>query len=146
MQLQTSLRDDARNYYTHLIENYQWESHNKLTHDIRWCKNRSEHEHRHVYISPVSLQCIYLDESRLNSKASLFINQSIPWGYEDFLKTDFPQPQSDLILSGGEPLLHPNFVEACNIVRKLNGHITMSTNGILYPNTSISSIKTMEYR
>ena len=25
---------------------------------------------------------------------------------EDFLKTDFPLPQSDLILSGGEPLLH----------------------------------------
>ncbi len=28
---------------------------------------------------------------------------------------------------------HPNFVETCNIVRKLNGHITMSTNGILIP-------------
>ena len=51
----------------------------------------------------------------------------------DFLKTDFPLPQSELILSGGEPLLYPNFVDACNIVRKLNGHITMSTNGILIP-------------
>ena len=52
---------------------------------------------------------------------------------EDFLKTDFPLSQSELILSGGEPLLHPKFVEASNIVRKLNGHITMSTNGILIP-------------
>jgi len=52
---------------------------------------------------------------------------------EDFLKTDFPLPQNSIILSGGEPLLHPKFVEACNIVRKLNGHITMSTNGILIP-------------
>lgn len=51
----------------------------------------------------------------------------------DFLKTDFPLPQSELILSGGEPLLHPNFVEASRIVRKLNGHIAMSTNGILIP-------------
>ncbi|KAF5412472.1 MAG: Coenzyme PQQ synthesis protein E [Candidatus Methanophagaceae archaeon] len=52
---------------------------------------------------------------------------------EDFLKTDFPLPQSELILSGGEPLLHPNFIKACDIVRKLNGHITMSTNGLLIP-------------
>lgn len=52
---------------------------------------------------------------------------------EDFLSTDFSLPQSELILSGGEPLLHPNFIEASNIVRKRNGHITMSTNGILIP-------------
>jgi len=30
-------------------------------------------------------------------------------------------------------MLHPNFIEACCIVRKLNGHLTMSTNGILIP-------------
>ena len=52
---------------------------------------------------------------------------------EDFLQIDFPLPRSDLILSGGEPLLHPKFVEACNIIRKLKGNITMSTNGILIP-------------
>ena len=52
---------------------------------------------------------------------------------EDFLQTDFPLPQSSLILSGGDPLLHSNFVEACDIVRKLNGHIRLSTNGILIP-------------
>ncbi|HDS45130.1 MAG TPA: radical SAM protein [Methanomicrobia archaeon] len=50
---------------------------------------------------------------------------------EDFLNTDFPLPESTIILSGGEPMLHPNFIEACCIVRKLNGHITLSTNGIL---------------
>jgi len=37
---------------------------------------------------------------------------------EDFLSTNFPLPRSELILSGGEPLLHPKFVEACNIVSK----------------------------
>ena len=52
---------------------------------------------------------------------------------EDFLKTDFPLPRSELILSSSEPLLHPKFVEACNIIRKLKGHITMSTNGISIP-------------
>ena len=30
---------------------------------------------------------------------------------EDFLSTNFTQPRSDIILSGGEPLLHPKFVE-----------------------------------
>ncbi len=52
---------------------------------------------------------------------------------EDFLNTEFPLPRSAIILSGGEPLLHPDFVEAGDIVRKLNGHLTMSTNGILIP-------------
>ena len=52
---------------------------------------------------------------------------------ENFLTTDFPLPQSTIILSGGEPLLHPNFIDACCIVRTLNGHITLSTNGILIP-------------
>lgn len=52
---------------------------------------------------------------------------------EDFLRTDFPLPESTVILSGGEPLLHPNFIEACNIVRKLIGHVSLSTNGILIP-------------
>ena len=52
---------------------------------------------------------------------------------QDFIQTEFPLPQNELILSGGEPLLHPNFVEACDIIRKLNGHITMSTNGLLIP-------------
>ena len=35
---------------------------------------------------------------------------------EDFLSTDFPLPRSEFILSGS--LLHPKFVEACNIVSK----------------------------
>lgn len=52
---------------------------------------------------------------------------------EDFLQTDFPLPQCVIILSGGEPLLHPNFVDACGIIRKLNGHVSLSTNGILIP-------------
>ncbi|RZN15314.1 MAG: radical SAM protein [Methanosarcinales archaeon] len=37
----------------------------------------------------------------------------------DFLQTDFPLPRNTLILSGGEPLLHPDFIEACNIMRRL---------------------------
>lgn len=52
---------------------------------------------------------------------------------EDFFQTDFPLPQSVIILSGGEPLLHPNFIGACNIVRKLIGHVSLTTNGILIP-------------
>jgi len=30
---------------------------------------------------------------------------------EGFLSTNFPLPRSELILSGGEPLLHPKYVE-----------------------------------
>ncbi|MGB2728631.1 MAG: radical SAM protein [Halobacteriota archaeon] len=64
----------------------------------------------------------------------------------DFLKTALPLPQSAIILSGGDPLLHPNLIEACNIVRKLNGRVTMSTNGILIPkriliNVSFKNLK-----
>lgn len=51
----------------------------------------------------------------------------------DFLQTDFPLPQSTIILSGGEPLLHPHFDTVCNIVRGLNGFIALSSNGILIP-------------
>lgn len=52
---------------------------------------------------------------------------------EDFLKTGFPLSQSRIILSGGDPLLHPGFVGVCGTVRKLNGRVTLSTNGILIP-------------
>lgn len=62
------LRDNARDYYSYLIENNQRESDNERTHNIRRCKNRSEYEHRYVDIPPIFLQGIYLDESRVNGK------------------------------------------------------------------------------
>ncbi|HHE40620.1 MAG TPA: radical SAM protein [Candidatus Cloacimonetes bacterium] len=51
----------------------------------------------------------------------------------DFLQTKFPLQSSGIILSGGEPLLHPSFIKVCDIMRKLDGSIRMSTNGILMP-------------
>jgi MoaA/NifB/PqqE/SkfB family radical SAM enzyme len=51
----------------------------------------------------------------------------------DFLNTEFPLPHSTIILSGGDPLLHPNFSDICRIVRELNGRVVLSTNGILIP-------------
>ncbi|WP_214041133.1 radical SAM protein [Methanoculleus sp.] len=51
----------------------------------------------------------------------------------DFLQADLPLPESTIILSGGEPLLHPQFGEVCSIVRSLNGHVALSSNGILVP-------------
>jgi MoaA/NifB/PqqE/SkfB family radical SAM enzyme len=51
----------------------------------------------------------------------------------DFLNTGFPLPHSTIILSGGDPLLHPHFNEVCGIVRNLMGSVTLSTNGILIP-------------
>jgi sulfatase maturation enzyme AslB (radical SAM superfamily) len=51
----------------------------------------------------------------------------------DFFCTGFPLPHSNVILSGGDPLLHPEFPEVCEIVRTLNGRISLSTNGILIP-------------
>lgn len=49
----------------------------------------------------------------------------------DFLQADLPLPQSTIILSGGEPLLHPQFGEVCSIVRGLNGYVALSLIGIL---------------
>lgn len=51
----------------------------------------------------------------------------------NFLQADLPLPQSAIILSGGESLLHPQFGEVCSIVRSLNGYIALSSNGILVP-------------
>jgi MoaA/NifB/PqqE/SkfB family radical SAM enzyme len=51
----------------------------------------------------------------------------------DFLQADLPLPESTIILSGGEPLLHPQFGEVCSIVRSLNGYVALSSNGILVP-------------
>nr|WP_276624047.1 radical SAM protein [Methermicoccus shengliensis] len=51
----------------------------------------------------------------------------------DFLKTRLPLHRTEIVLSGGDPLLHPNFAEICELVRKLNGNIRLSTNGILIP-------------
>jgi len=51
----------------------------------------------------------------------------------DFLQADLPLPQSTIILSGGEPLLHPQFGEVCSIVRGLNEYVALSSNGILVP-------------
>lgn len=44
-----------------------------------------------------------------------------------------PSPQNAIVLSGGEPLLHPQFSEVCDTIRNLNRHITLSSNGILIP-------------
>ncbi|OPY36076.1 MAG: pyrroloquinoline quinone biosynthesis protein PqqE [Methanoregula sp. PtaU1.Bin051] len=49
----------------------------------------------------------------------------------DFLNAGFPLPHSNIILSGGDPLLHPQFAEVCDIIRSLNGRLSLSTNGIL---------------
>lgn len=51
----------------------------------------------------------------------------------DFIQTDFPLPHNNIILSGGDPLLHPDFPKVCDIVRSLNGRLSISTNGILVP-------------
>jgi MoaA/NifB/PqqE/SkfB family radical SAM enzyme len=51
----------------------------------------------------------------------------------DFLQTRFPLPQSHIVLSGGDPLLHPEFPEVCRIVKDLGCTISLSTNGILVP-------------
>lgn len=51
----------------------------------------------------------------------------------DFHQAGFPLPHSNIILSGGDPLLHPQFDKVCDIVRNSVGYVTLSTNGILIP-------------
>ena len=52
---------------------------------------------------------------------------------EDFLSTEFPLREYGIILSGGEPLLYSRFEQLCNLVREFQGHVRLSTNGILIP-------------
>jgi MoaA/NifB/PqqE/SkfB family radical SAM enzyme len=53
---------------------------------------------------------------------------------EDFLRTDFPLPHNNIILSGGDPFLHPYFTDVVQLVRKLNNdRISLGTNGFLIP-------------
>ena len=51
----------------------------------------------------------------------------------DFLGTDFPLNKYSIILSGGEPLLYSKFEQLCDLVREFQGHVRLSTNGILIP-------------
>lgn len=52
---------------------------------------------------------------------------------QDFMKTDHPVKQKSIILNGGDPLLHPDFIEISKIVRDLCGKLRLSTNGFLVP-------------
>lgn len=51
----------------------------------------------------------------------------------DFLSTEFPLREYGIILSGGEPLLYSKFEQLCNLIREFQGHVRLSTNGILVP-------------
>lgn len=51
----------------------------------------------------------------------------------DFLQSGFPLPESTVILSGGDPLLHPDFRDVCRIIREVCGRVVLSTNGLLLP-------------
>ena len=51
----------------------------------------------------------------------------------DFLDTEFPLKSYAIYLSGGEPLLYSKFEQLCNLIREFQGHVRLSTNGILIP-------------
>ena len=51
----------------------------------------------------------------------------------DFLNTEFPLKGYAIYLSGGEPLLYSKFEQLCNLIREFQGHVRLSTNGILVP-------------
>ncbi|MDI6811461.1 MAG: radical SAM protein [archaeon] len=52
---------------------------------------------------------------------------------EDFLNREFPLRDYSIILSGGEPLVYSKFEQLCNLIRKFQDHVMLSTNGILIP-------------
>jgi len=52
---------------------------------------------------------------------------------EDFLSTDFPLKGYSIIITNGEPLLYSKFEQLCNRIREFQGHLRLSTNGILVP-------------
>ena len=51
----------------------------------------------------------------------------------DFLSTEFPLKDYAIYLSGGEPLLYSEFEQLCELIREFQGHVRLSTNGILVP-------------
>jgi MoaA/NifB/PqqE/SkfB family radical SAM enzyme len=51
----------------------------------------------------------------------------------DFVSTDFPLKDYAIYLNGGEPLLYSKFEQLCNMIREFQGHVRLSTNGILIP-------------
>jgi len=52
---------------------------------------------------------------------------------EDFKETKHPIPNTNVILSGGEPLTHPDFPYFLNYLRSQKIPLMMSSNGILIP-------------
>lgn len=51
----------------------------------------------------------------------------------DFLRTEFPLKDYAIYISGGEPLLYSKFGQLCDLIRDFQGHVRLSTNGILIP-------------
>ena len=52
---------------------------------------------------------------------------------EDFMSTEFPLKEYNILLSGGEPLMHSEFEQLLNLIREFQSHVRLSTNGILIP-------------
>ena len=50
-----------------------------------------------------------------------------------------------LILSGGEPLLHPNIIEISNRARQMGFYVGLSTNGTLITRNNIDAISAIHY-
>lgn len=51
----------------------------------------------------------------------------------DFMNLQHPIKKVDIILSGGEPLIHPEFPKFVEYLRSINHPIRLSSNGILIP-------------
>jgi MoaA/NifB/PqqE/SkfB family radical SAM enzyme len=76
------------------------------------------------------LNCKHCYLNKGNSVMSLDMIRDVS---TDFLQTGFPLPQSFIVLTGGDPLLHPEFTKVCRIIRDLGCSISLSTNGMLVP-------------
>lgn len=52
---------------------------------------------------------------------------------QDFIDTPHPIKEIDIIMSGGEPLTHPEFPEFVKYLRSIGHDIRLSSNGLLIP-------------
>ena len=100
-----------------------------------------------AYLNKFEFKSLYLEiTSKCNGKCSYCYNNSsllgehIPYDkIVDIINQAYiVNPKTSFVLSGGEPLLHPNFLDILNFLHDHNSAVTVVTNASLLNNTAIN--------
>lgn len=83
-----------------------------------------------MYIEITNLCNLRCSHCYNNSNSDLKTREISEKMIESLLLSNFPSKQANVILSGGEPLLHTKFVNILRLLRKYSANIYIYTNGI----------------